>query len=32
MISAENCDRHKFNEHQTVEVIKDRILSGLDVA
>ena len=23
---------HKFNEHQTVEVIKDRILSGLDVA
>lgn len=23
---------HKFNEHQTVSVIKDRILSGLDVA
>lgn len=23
---------HKFNEHQTVELVKERILSGLNVA
>lgn len=31
-ISARMESHHKFNEHQTVELVRDRILAGMDVA